>query len=71
MGDDLFDAVVNDVALLFAGYDATIMDPEEVHGGDDNMRYSYETCSCADVETAVADARAEDKEGRKRRKEKK
>lgn len=69
-GDDLFDAVVNDVALLFADYDSTTgEDPEEVHGGDENTRYCYELHSCADVKTAVADARAEDETDRKRRKE--
>jgi hypothetical protein len=67
---DLFNAVVSDVALLFAGYDSTTSeDPEEVHGGDDNMRYSYELRSCSDVKTAVADARAEDESDRKLRKE--
>lgn len=69
-GDDLFDAVVNDVALLFAHYDATTSeDPEEVHGGDGNTRYHYELHSCADVKTTIADARAEDETERKRRKE--
>jgi hypothetical protein len=71
-GDDLFDAVVNDVALLFADYDSTTgEDPEEVHGGDDNVRYHYELHSCADVKTAMADARTEDEAERKRQKEKK
>lgn len=60
-GDDLFDAVVQDVALLFANYDATTgKDPEEVHGGDDNARYSFGLKACADVATAKSDARAED-----------
>ena len=69
-GDDLFDAVVQDVALLFASYDATTAkDPEEVHGGDDNTRYHYELHSVADVKTAMADARTEDETERKRRKE--
>lgn len=69
-GDDLFDAVVQDVALLFAHYDATTAkDPEEVHGGDDNTRYGCELHSCADVKTATADARAEDETDGKRRKE--
>lgn len=69
-GDDLFDAVVQDVALLFARYDATTAkDPEEVHGGDDNTRYGYELHSCADITTAIADARAEDETDKKRRKE--
>lgn len=67
-GDDLFDAVVSDVARLFADSE-TSQDPEEVHGGDDNTRYSCELHSCADFETAVIDARAEDEEDRKRRKE--
>lgn len=57
---DLFNAVVSDVALLFAGSVTTGEDPEEVHGGDDNMRYSYELHSCSDVKTAVANARGED-----------
>lgn len=65
---DLFNAVVSDVALLFAG-SATGEDPEEVHGGDDNTRYSYEIHSCSDVKTAIAEARAEDETDRKRRKE--
>lgn len=71
-GDDLFDAVVNDVALLFADYDSTTgEDPEEVDGGDDNVRYHYELCSCTDVKTAMVDARTEDETERKRQKEKK
>lgn len=71
-GDDLFDAVVNDVALLFAHYDATTSeDPDEVHGGDDNTRYHYELCSCTDVATARSDARTEDETERKQQKEKK
>lgn len=71
-GDDLFDAVVNDVALLFAPYDATTSeDPDVVRGGDDHTRYHYELHSYADVKTAVADARAEDETERKQRKEKK
>jgi hypothetical protein len=65
---DLFNAVVSDVALLFARA-ATGEDPEEVHGGGDNMRYSYELRSCADVKTAIAEARAEDEMDRKLRKE--
>lgn len=69
-GDDLFDAVVQDVALLFANYDSTTdKDPEEVNGGDGNMRYHYELHSCADIKTAMADARTEDGTGRKCRKE--
>ena len=69
-GDDLFDAVAQDVALLFARYDATTAkDPEAVHGGDENTTYCYELHSCADVKMAVADARAEDETERKRRKE--
>lgn len=65
-GDDLFDAVVQDVALLFAHYDATTdRDPEEVHGGDENTRYHYELHSCADVKTAIADTRVEDATDRK------
>ena len=69
-GDDLFDAVVQDVALLFAHYDATTdRDPEEVHGGDENTCYCYELHSCADVKTAIADARVEDVTDREARKE--
>lgn len=69
-GDDLFDAVVNDVALLFANYDSTTgEDPEEVDGGDENTRYHYELHSCVDVMTAIADARAEDETDKKRQKE--
>lgn len=69
-GDDLFDAVAQDVALLFAHYDATTAeDPEEVHGGDENTRYHYELLPCADVTTARFDARAEDETESKRRKE--
>ena len=69
-GDDLFDAVVNDVALLFARYDATTSeDPEEVHGGDENTRYRYELHSYVDAETAKSDARAEDETERRQRKE--
>ena len=50
---ELFDAVVQDVALLFAGYDATTeKDPDEVHGGDENTTYSYELRACTDVEEA-------------------
>ena len=69
-GDDLFDAVVNDVALLFAGYDSTTgEDPDVVRGGDEHTRYHYELHSYADVKTAVADARTEDETERKRQKE--
>lgn len=67
-GDDLFDAVVNDVALLFA-VSATNEDPEEVHGGADNTRYCYDIYACANIKTAVANARAEDESDRKLRKE--
>ena len=60
-GDDLFDAVVKDVALLFAGYDSvTGEDPGEVHGGDENSRYHIELDFCVDVKTAAAEARDED-----------
>lgn len=69
-GDDLFDAVVQDVALLFAGYGTTTAkDPDEVHGGDENTTYSYELRACTDVESAIADAREDDEVDRKRRKE--
>lgn len=68
--DYLFDAVVSDVALLFAGYDSTTCnDPEEVHGGDVNTNYSYELHSCTDIKTAIADARVEDEMDQKLRKE--
>ena len=67
---DLFDAVVQDVALLFAGWDATTgKDPDYVHGGDENTTYSYELRACTDVESAAADAREDDEADRKRRKE--
>ena len=67
---DLFNAVVQDVALLFAGYDATTKkDPDEVHGGDENTTYSYELHACTDVESAVADAMEDDEADRKHRKE--
>jgi hypothetical protein len=60
-GEDLFDAVVKDVALLSASYDSTTReDPEEVHGGDKDTNYSCELHSCADANTAIADARVED-----------
>lgn len=69
-GDDLFDAVVSDVARLFADYDSTTSeDPEEVNGGDENTSYSYELHSCADFEAAIIDARAEDEADQKRRQE--
>lgn len=58
-GDDLFDAVVSDVALLFTD-STTGEDPDEVHGGDENTNYSFELRSCADFETAVTEARAAD-----------
>lgn len=65
--DDLFDAVAQDVALLFARYDnKTREDPEEVHGGDADTRYLFELCSCADLKTAALDARAEDEAERRR-----
>lgn len=68
--DELFDEVVQDVALLFAGYGATTLkDPDEVHGGGDNTTYRYELRSLTDIETALADARKDDETGRKRRKE--
>lgn len=68
--DELFDAVVSDVALLFAGYDSTTYrDPEEVHGGDKNTCYRYEVRLCADVKAVVADVRDEDEMDRERRKE--
>lgn len=68
-GDDLFDAVVQDVALLFAHYDSTTgEDPAEVRGGDDHTRYHYELHSYADLATAMADARAEDETDKKRQK---
>lgn len=54
---ELFNAVVSDVALLFA-FSATDKDPEEVHGGDNNTRYSWELHSCMDVKTAIANAKA-------------
>lgn len=63
---ELFNAVVSDVALLFA-FSATDKDPEEVHGGDDNTRYSCDLFSCANVKTAIANARAADEADRKRR----
>lgn len=67
---ELFNAVVVDVALLFAGYGAlTVKDPDYVHGGDENMTYSYELIACTDVESAVTDAREDDEADRKRRKE--
>ena len=69
-GDDLFDAVANDVALRFARCDATTSeDAEEVHGGDEHMTYCYELRSCVDVKTAMAHARNEDENERKQRKE--
>lgn len=69
-GDDLFDVVVSDVALLFADYDSTTSeDPEEVHGGDENTCYCCELHSLTDTHTAAANARAEDETNRKRRKE--
>lgn len=58
-GDDLFDAVVSDVALLFA-YSATDYDPEVVHGGCENTSYHCDLYSCMDASTAAANARADD-----------
>lgn len=66
--DDLFDAVVNDVALLFTNSE-TSKDPEEVHGGDENTCYCCDLYSCADVKTATVNAIAEDETDRKRQKE--
>lgn len=63
-GDDLFDAVVKDVALLFTD-STTGEDPDEVNGGDENTNYSFEIRSCADFETAVTEARADDEMDRK------
>lgn len=66
---DLFNAVVVDVALLFAGYAATTdKDPDDVHGGDENTTYSYELRSLADVKAAIANARDDDDSDRKLRK---
>lgn len=60
-GDDLFNAIVQDVALLFARYDATTnVDPEEVHGGNDNTKYSFTLKTCVDLQRAKADAKIED-----------
>lgn len=71
-GDDLFDAVVCDVARLFASYDSTTSEDQEVvHGGDEDMSYVYETHSCANFKTAVANARKVDEMNRKFRKESK
>lgn len=68
---ELFNAVVVDVALLFAGHDATTdKDPDEVHGGDENTTYNYELRECADVEeAAIASARDDNEADRRRRKE--
>ena len=59
--EELFDAVAQQVALLFSGYVSTTpADPEEVHGGDDNCRYGIELKSVSDLELARSDARDED-----------
>lgn len=60
-GDELFDAVAQDLAVLFAGIDCvTPKDPEEVHGGDDNSVYSAELRSVSDLAKAKSDAKMKD-----------
>lgn len=65
---ELFNAVVSEVALLFAGSATTGEDPCEVHGGDENTTYSFELRSYSDVNTVIAEARAEDGSNHKLRK---
>ena len=49
-----FNAVVTDVALLFAGYDRTTeKDPDEVHGGNERKRWNFGLDHVSSVEEVV------------------